>query len=292
METTKQNSSQWRTILWAGLPVYFAANIYLLAIGEIIGVVLLLAYALYRTLLSWFTKRVTEPQPTEIKTSSEKQSILLAQSGVIAFVILLTAFPDVVPLWSEMVNWAARLGETFLPVEWFGGPGNAVANPLQYFIIPFVALLLMGVRSADMGLGKGHKVWPACLVWLALPLLIWIGLLATGNLSAQVFVRRILSNTFRNGFFEEFLFRGALQTWLRHLFSQPITLTLQAILFGLWHLRAKTASMDGDVLAGLALCIVSQTIAGLALGYIFERTRNLIAPSVTHVVMNALGQTF
>ena len=102
----------------------------------------------------------------------------------------------------------------------------------------------------------------------------------------------MIGNSLQNGFFEEFLFRGALHTRLSRLLPAPGALVLQALLFGLWHLGANIRMMDGDLLAGAAVCIVSQTIGGLAYGLVFTRTRNLIAPSVAHVMMNAFGQTF
>jgi membrane protease YdiL (CAAX protease family) len=50
--------------------------------------------------------------------------------------------------------------------------------------------------------------------------------------------------------------------------------------------------MDGNVLAGLAVCIVMQTVLGFVFGYVFHRTRNLVAPSLVHVASNVLGQMF
>lgn len=286
-------STKWRTILWIGLPVFLIANAYLLYLGEIGGVVIRGAYAVYLFLLAWLTFRVTRPHPIEEAEQSGDRSRILPQIGVLVVVILLTGVnSNSIPLWSNMVAWFYNLGESILPVDWFGGPGNSIANPVQYFVIPFLLMLLLGAKPAELGLGKGNKVWQACLVWLALPVLIWSGLLLTGSLPMQTFARRIIGNTFQNGFFEEFLFRGALQTRLRRIMSTPWALAIQALLFGLWHLRANTQSMDGNILAGLAVCLISQTIGGFVYGYVYQRTRNLIVPSVAHVAMNVLGQSF
>ncbi|MBE0671834.1 MAG: CPBP family intramembrane metalloprotease, partial [Anaerolineales bacterium] len=35
--------------------------------------------------------------------------------------------------------------------------------------------------------------------------------------------------------------------------------------------------------------IASHSISGLAMGVIFQRTRNLIAPSIVHVIINMFG---
>ncbi len=283
----------WLTVLWIFVPLYLIANAYLLYVGRAYTVLFLLAVAVYIIILAWLTARVTRPFVPDQAAGSMSRTRLWAQMGVLAAIILVTGLNySGIPFWSEMVAWFSGLGESLLPVAWFGGPGNAVANPVQYFVIPFLLLLALGARPAELGLGRGHKVWQACLVWLALPAVVLLGLLLTGSLSPQVLVRRIIGNTFQNGFFEEFLFRGALQTRLARLVPFPWALAIQAFVFGLWHLRANTQSMDGNIFAGLALCIVSQTMIGLVYGYVFYRTRNLIAPSVAHVAMNVLGQSF
>lgn len=291
----KHISEHWRSVLWVVIPLYILANLYLILIGELDGVLIRFAYTLYLVLLAWLTFQVTNPQPAENEAQSEEaqnKSKTWIQIAVLMVIIIITGVRANIPVWSTIVDWSFNLGETILPAEWFGGPGNSVANPLQYFVIPLIILLLMGAKPAELGLGKGHKVWQACLVWLALPVVIWVGLLATGSMPLQTLARRIIGNFFQNGFFEEFLFRGALQTRLKKIISVPWALTLQAIFFGLWHLYANTQSMDGNVWAGIAVCVISQMVSGIVFGYIFERTRNLVAPSMAHVVMNALGQSF
>jgi membrane protease YdiL (CAAX protease family) len=94
----------------------------------------------------------------------------------------------------------------------------------------------------------------------------------------------------QNGFFEEFLFRGALQTRLRKLTTPAWALVLQALIFGLWHLGAGYSATGGsDLLTAAASTIVAQASLGLAFGIIFERTRNLFASSAFHIVINSIG---
>ncbi len=285
-------NSVWRSTLWFAIPLYLISNIYLIYLGEISGVMLLFAYTVYTGLLGWLTMRVTTPQPVEETQPQQSKRMLWIQIGILLIVIIFTGIGSNIPLWSNIVNWFYQLGEATLPAEWFGGPGNSIANPMQYFVIPFIILLLMGVKPAELGLGKGHKVWQASLIWLALPVVIWVVLLVMGLLPVQTLARRIIGNFFQNGFFEEFLMRGALQTRLKNIISTPWALTIQAIVFGLWHLRANTASMDGNLLAGIAICIASQAVGGFVYGYVFERTRNLVVPTIAHVAMNALSQSF
>jgi len=286
-------NTKWRKILWFVLSVFIFANVYLLYIGEVSGVLLLGANTIYLSLLAWLTWRVTKPISMEDTNEPDNQPRLWMQITILLIIILLTGINSInIPPWSNMVAWSYNLGESILPVEWFGGPGYSIANPMQYFVIPFVLLVLLGAKPVDLGFGKGNKVWQACIVWLALPILIWSGLLITGSLPLQVFARHIIGNTFQNGFFEEFLFRGALLTRLRRVVSTPLALTIQAVLFGLWHLQANIQMMDGNFLAGLAVCLVSQTVSGFVYGYVYQRTKNLTVPSIAHVAMNVLGQSF
>jgi len=290
---SEYQNSGWHTILLISLPVFLITNAYLLYLGEFGGVVIRGAYTIYLSLLAWLTWRVTRPLLVEEPEQPGDLPRLWTQIVVLLIIILLTGLnSNNIPLWSNMVDWFYNLGESILPVEWFGGPGNSIANPVQYFVIPFLLLLLLGTKPTELGFGKGNKVWQACLVWLVLPLMIWSGLLITSSLPMKTFVRRIIGNAFQNGFFEEFFFRGALQTRLCRVMSAPWALTVQAVLFGLWHLRANTQSMDGNVLAGLAICLISQAVSGFVYGYVYQRTKNLIVPSVAHVAMNVLGQSF
>lgn len=292
MTTTTHSRSDWRTVILFAAPLYLAALVYLLFLGEWMGVGLMLANTLFTALLVWLTVRLTRPMPPEPEPLPHSRGRLWAQLGVLAVIILITSVGgENVPLWSGMVAWLRGLGEAVLPVEWFGAPGNVVANPVQYFVIPFLLLLALGARPRELGLGRGHRVWPVSLLWTVGWGLVLIVPAAAGALGLQTLVRRVISNSFQNGFFEEFLFRGVLQTRLRSFLSTPWTLVIQALLFGLWHLRSNTLSFDGNVVAGLAWCIVSQGVLGFAFGVIFHRTRNLIAPSVAHVMMNVVGQS-
>lgn len=285
--------SEWRPIIAIAAPLLLIAYAYLLLRGEWQSVALMFANTLFMALLAWLTGRVTRPLPPEPATAVPSRGRAWAQLGAVAAVILLTAFSaGEIPLWSDMVAGLRGAGEAVLPVEWFGGPGNAVANPVQYFVIPLVLLLALGARPGELGLGRGHRVGRAALVWLVGPGLVLVVPAVLGGLTLPVLARRLIGNFFQNGFFEEFLFRGALQTRLRLFMTAPWALAAQALIFGLWHVRGNTLSFGGDVAAGLAWCVVSQGVTGFVFGYVFHRTRNLVAPTVAHVMMNVMGQSF
>ncbi len=49
------------------------------------------------------------------------------------------------------------------------------------------------------------------------------------------------------------------------------------------------SQLPGNPLAALAFTIVAQATIGLGLAIVFVRTRNLLAPSVIHVLINTNG---
>ncbi len=282
----------WRSALIAFAPLWFAALLTLTLTGHGFVAAMLMGNAGLLAVLVLLTRRLTSAPPVPAHESPRSRATLPWQLGAIAVVVSLTGTRAVhVPVWSALVTWAHALGEAFLDVRWVGGPGNAVANPLQYLIIPLAVLLVLGARPSGLGFGRGRGVGITTLLWAAVPAAVAGVALATGALTLQRLVARILGNTLQNGPFEEFLFRGALQTRLRLLLPVPWAILLQALVFGLWHLRAATDAMGGDPFAAVAFCIASQTVSGLALGYLFWRTGNLLAPSIAHVALNVMGQT-
>jgi membrane protease YdiL (CAAX protease family) len=168
-------------------------------------------------------------------------------------------------------------------------PGIAAANFAGYFLIPFILLLLLGARPPGLGFGKGHRVWRITAIWVGIPLVFFVINVVNGSTTLINLVKMFFGNLLRNGFSEEFLFRGALQTRLKQWMNSDWALVIQALIFAVWHLGADTQMMGGDMLQGLALGIASHSIFGLAMGIIFQRTRNLIAPSIVHVVINMFG---
>jgi membrane protease YdiL (CAAX protease family) len=280
---------------WVVLVLWLMSALYLVLRGKTENVAVWAFVGAYELLLAGIVARLTRPMPTQERdgttTPLSSPGRLWAQLGVIAIVIILTGFARELPIWSDMTKALSAFGERTLPAELVGGPGNAIANSVQYFVLPFIVLLVLGARPGELGLGRSHKVLRACLVWIVAPVIFWIVLFATGQLTGIRLLRAIVGNALQNGFFEEFLFRGALQTRLNKLMTPTWALLIQALAFGAWHFNANSGLVPGDPFAALAACFVSQMVSGLAFGIVFMRTRNLVAPSVAHVIMNAVGRT-
>ncbi len=276
------------------LVVWLIAAIYLTLIGD--APIFQLAYAVGVLLFAIITLQITEAKVPALVAETPQRRVAWRQVGIATFFIALTGYTFLgnilpagaanVPLWSPLIAAVGGLGEQVLSgSEWVSAPYNFFANPFQFFIVPGIILLLAGVRPAQMGFRRGHRVVQVIAVWCFIPALVII----FSGVPLQRVVYRLISHSFQNGFFEEFLFRGALHAGLRRVIKADWALVIQALIFGIWHLGANAGMKDGNVLGAIAVCVTSQSVLGLGFGIILQRTRNLIAPSVFHVVSNTFG---
>ena len=246
------------------------------------------AYLFLAGITVWVTRAAPNAGPESVRGRT------WVQVGVIAAFIVLTAWNGLVfhevpgagpvPVWSDLTEWLGSVGDGLF------GNGNYLANPVTYLVLPLVLLLLLGARPPDLGFGRGHRVGRVLLLWMAIPVGVLVFAIATGQLTIGRVVDRLVSNFMQNGLWEEFLFRGALQTRLRKLLTPGWAIVIQALVFGAWHLGLGYTNTDGAGLPpALASTIVLQATIGLAFGIVFERTRNLIAPTAAHVLANSIG---
>ena len=286
---------------WCFAIIWAIAAIYLVAIGR--GYIALLGFCLLAILMFFCVITVgmtrTEHKP-KVKLSRTRQVLLLLQIVVIALFICITLYTSLmshgvidshpIPVWSPIIKVFNSLGEKLLKADIVGHPSLAMANPAKYFLLPLPFLLLLGARFSQLGFCRGHRTLSVLALWCCIPIGLWIFQLSFGYLSLRVLGRRWLSNLLQNGFGEEFLFRGALQTRLRALLSPSWAIVIQALLFGIWHFAANFGfkGMTSST-AVIAFSVVLQATTGLVFGIIFQRTRNLLACSVIHVVANSLG---
>ncbi len=285
---------------WCFAIIWAIAAIYLVAIGRVFIVLqclCLLAIFMFFCVITVGITR-TEHKP-KLKLSRTRQGLLLLQIAVIAFFIGITCYTSLmfhgvvesrtIPVWSPIIRAFSNLGEKLLKADIVGPPALAMANTAKYFLLPLPFLLLLGARFSQLGFCRGHRTLFVLALWCFAPVGLWMYLLAFGRLSCRVLIRRFLMHLLQNGFGEEFLYRGALQTRLRALLSPSWAIVIQALLFGIWHFGANVGSKGiADTTAVIAFSVVVQGAAGLVFGIIFQRTRNLLACSVIHVVVNCL----
>ena len=286
---------------WCFVTIWAVAAIYLAAIGR--GYVVLFGFCLLAILMFFcvitavITK--TEHKP-KVKLSRRRQVLLLLQIVVIVLFICITLYTSLmfhgvierrtIPVWSPIIRAFSNLGEKIFSNKIVVNPALAMANPAQYFLLPLLLLLLLGARFTELGFSRGHRTVSVIFLWCFIPVTVLFYLVVLGRLSLAVIGRRLLSHLMINGFSEEFLFRGALQTRLRALLSPSWAIVIQALIFGIWHFAANFGSggITGST-SVIAFCVIKTATAGLAYGIIFQRTRNLLACSVIHVVSNCLG---
>lgn len=285
---------------WCFATIWAIAAIYLVAIGRVFivlqGLCLLVIVMFFCVITVGITR--TEHKP-KVKLSRTRQGLLLLQIVVIAFFICITWYTSLmfhgvvesrtIPIWSPIIRAFSNLGEKLLKADIVGPPALAMANTAKYFLLPLPFLLLLGARFSQLGFCRGHRTLFVLALWCFVPVGLWMYLLAFGRLSCRVLIRRFLMHLLQNGFGEEFLYRGALQTRLRALLSPSWAIVIQALLFGIWHFGANVGSKGiTGTTAVIAFSVVVQATAGLVFGIIFQRTRNLLACSVIHVVTNCL----
>lgn len=83
--------------------------------------------------------------------------------------------------------------------------------------------------------------------------------------------------------FQEFFFRGWMQSGLEVRLGQWWALIIANLCFTMWHYLSPLVDMATFPLAS-AGGIITTFIAGLAYGYAFQRSRNIIAPLLAHTI--------
>lgn len=118
-------------------------------------------------------------------------------------------------------------------------------------------------------------------------MLVLIGFkLISGSKRLLVLLFLFLQNNLRNGFFEECLFRGPLLSRFNLLLGRSWGMVFSTLIFGIFHTATYTAGFHGDLPAGLAQALVGSTLIGFCFAILVVRTRNLLATSVIHGLLN------
>lgn len=286
---------------WCFAAVWAAAAIYLLAVGHVLWVVKCIGLLVSILVFCVLTVALTQPgSKPEGESSRTRRGVLVLQVAVILFFIVITGYQSLmfhrvikhtsIPLWTPTIRAFGKLGERLFDSDIVGHSYLALANPAKYFLLPLPFLLLLGACFRKLGFERGHRTWRVVVLWCFIPVVLLLLQLALGRLTLGRIGRRLAMHSLQNGFFEEFLFRGALQTRLRFFVSPSWAVVLQALVFGVWHLGIGFVETGGqDIITGIASAIIIRATAGLAFGIVFHRTRNLLACSVIHVVTNSVS---
>jgi membrane protease YdiL (CAAX protease family) len=273
---------------WVFAALYGVSALTLVVTGNTPLLVVELGLAVLLTVLVLLTVAVTASSPTAAPTGERTVATswrVWAQLGVLAMVVLVTLYggmvvngtaPDIPGLY-QLVQNLYRLTPLAL-------------NPILYVLVPAILLLVLGARLRGLGFAPGRHSWAVSGLWSIYPVIV-IGIaLLTGGLSVLRLVGLLVSNTLQNGPMEEFLWRGAVLTRLRLVVGTPWSVVVSSLVFGIWHIGANLHAFDGQVAAAVAYSVVSQATIGLAFALLFVCTRNLLAPSIAHVLINVAGE--
>ncbi|WP_248897873.1 CPBP family intramembrane glutamic endopeptidase [Haloplanus halobius] len=107
---------------------------------------------------------------------------------------------------------------------------------------------------------------------------------STGQQNPRYFLYMIPVTILLVGPFEELVFRGGVQGILRRTWGPSVAIVVASVLFGFVHWVALTGSSSGAKVTYVAIA----AILGLVLGYLYERSRNLVVPAVVHGLYNAV----
>lgn len=273
------------TQVFAG--VFGVSLLILLVAGRIdlvfAGILNILGFSIFGIL----TRSVSAHMPApSLATAPKRHPFILWLQLVIAILLVLLTGHDLlvsygllpaslatIPLWTPMVSYLAQL---HIPI----GQGNLVVPALSLGL-PAILLPLLGAGWGELGFETGYRKWYQATLWCIAPAIVFIlGIALASPLTA---LQRILYNTLAHGPFEELLFRGALLTRIMRLFGGAWALVISSLVFALWH-AGDTTWVTGNFVMGLAAAVISYGVFGLALGTLFLRTRNLLAPSLLHIV--------
>ena len=105
---------------------------------------------------------------------------------------------------------------------------------------------------------------------------------ATGQQNPEFLLYMIPVSLLFVGPFEELVFRGAVQGLLRRAFGVGFAIAIASALFGVVHWIALTGGGSRFTYIAVAATL------GLILGYVYERTENLVVPAVVHGVYNSV----
>ena len=164
-----------------------------------------------------------------------------------------------------------------------------LAIDVNYYVVMAIAMLMIALfelkdKEHLQNLGITTKrIWPSIKVQLPFTIAGIIGLAVFALYNGYGI--RVPSSDYAPYFFisvpvQEFIFRGYIQELLRGLLPRiPMVLTV-SIIFSLVHYFTDTGYLYILILVTLA--------AGFAWGYAYEKERNLIGPTLSHMILGVL----
>jgi membrane protease YdiL (CAAX protease family) len=273
-------------LVYAFIVLYIGAAITQSNYKENVGVESLFTFILFFCVLTSIMFLITKNIDTNIIViQGRKKEVLLSLGYILLWLVVFMVFGKYL------------LANKFLSVG-IGFWGLLVVLPLLY-------LLKKGYGLSDFGLTKKHFLKNvkvsllACVVVGGLLLLITPGgkFILSSSLS---FEKLIISFVISFGyslvfaaFFEEFFFRGILQTRLTQYFNSGIKgILITSIIFGLYHLPFQyynVGAENADLVHSFSNVLKEHMISAPIFGILWYRTRSLMAPITLHALIDAIS---
>ena len=182
---------------------------------------------------------------------------------------------------SEYWNWYT------LPsfgINFCSGNGEIVILKMtEMVIVPFLFMVALKYPLHQMGISGSKSAWLVALVPISA--LVALGL---SHSRLEPFATSSACYFFNAGLPEEFLFRVFLQTRLEAILHRPLwALWVASFIFGLTHVPIDLHGSFTYWPEALLTALTFQMSAGIALGYAYMRTRNLLPLSVVHMFIDS-----
>ena len=297
------SSASYRYI-FSGLCIYVLAIITLhfkfgLPVTDFIPAILVLGLGF--SALSWWMTRDLENVPL--------RNSFPAEPWVLAGLVLLIAF---------YITYGGNLINQLLPAAWVSDPRSAtiiifLRKLIVFVLIPFFIYKAAGFTLEDTGLkNPGLKLLSrrSVLIFIIFSVAALLfqyflsggtGQLRQGGFTVSQLIKGLplcfLYLLFDAGLIEEFFFRGLLQSRLTKLLKSPAGgIVAGALIFGIVHspgLYLRGAGTEGieERLPYLFFCcytIAYMSIAGLFLGILYHKTKNLWLVIAIHAMVDLL----
>jgi membrane protease YdiL (CAAX protease family) len=164
------------------------------------------------------------------------------------------------------------------------GNGDIVVLKMaEMVVVPLLFLLALRYSFPQLGLSWSKFAWLMAL--LPISALIALGL---SHHPLEQFMTSTACYFFDAGLPEEFLFRVFLQTRLEAILHRPLwALWIASFIFGLTHIPIDLHGSFAHWPDALLTAFTFQMSAGIAFGYAYMRTRNLLPVSIIHTLIDS-----
>lgn len=158
-----------------------------------------------------------------------------------------------------------------------------VLKMIEMVIVPLLLWLALKYSMPQLGISWSRPAWLTALVPIAALIAIGLSRHPLGQFAASS-----ACFFFGAGLPEEFLFRAILQTRLEAILHRPIwALWIASFIFGLTHIPIDLHGSFVHWQEALLTAFTFQMSAGVAFGYAYLRTRNLLPITLIHTFLDS-----